>query len=85
MNMTSTAGPVIVFGGANIDVKARIEGHAVEGTSNYGAITRSPGGVGRNIAENLARLGVPVGGREVCAQWKINQPPSLVEQKANPD
>ncbi len=60
MNMTSTAGPVIVFGGANIDVKARIEGHAVEGTSNYGAITRSPGGVGRNIAENLARLGVPV-------------------------
>ncbi len=52
--------PVVVIGGANIDIKARVEGHAVVGTSNYGDVTRSPGGVGRNIAENLARLGVPV-------------------------
>jgi pseudouridine kinase len=47
----------VVVGGANMDVKAR-SGHAVvAGTSNPGHVVRSPGGVGRNIAENLARLG----------------------------
>jgi pseudouridine kinase len=31
----------------------------VRGTSNPGSLATSPGGVGRNIAENLARLGTP--------------------------
>ena len=52
------AGPVIVIGGANLDIKSVISGRTVAATSNPGASTVSLGGVARNIAENLARLGV---------------------------
>ena len=48
---------VVVVGGANMDVKARSAQRAVPATSNPGTATITPGGVGRNIAENLARLG----------------------------
>jgi pseudouridine kinase len=50
---------VVVVGGANVDVKARSGAAAVLGTSNPGVALTAPGGVGRNIAENLARLGTP--------------------------
>jgi pseudouridine kinase len=50
---------VVVVGGANMDIKAH-SNHAIElYTSNPGAALSTPGGVGRNIAENLARLGSP--------------------------
>jgi pseudouridine kinase len=49
----------VVVGGANMDLKARSTRPVVAGTSNPGQVLRSPGGVGRNIAENLARLGTP--------------------------
>lgn len=52
--------PVAVVGGANVDVKARTSATLVGATSNPGVVSRSAGGVGRNIAENLARLGHPV-------------------------
>jgi len=53
------SGTVVVIGGANIDVKARIVGHTLPATSNPGtSATLSAGGVGRNIAHNLARLGI---------------------------
>lgn len=48
---------VVVIGGANMDVKARSASPTLRGTSNPGRVTMTPGGVGRNIAENLARLG----------------------------
>jgi pseudouridine kinase len=48
---------VVVVGGANMDVKARSRRAVVAGTSNPGTAAMSAGGVGRNIAENLARLG----------------------------
>lgn len=51
---------VIVIGGANVDIKGRARGSYVAGTSNPGEVTVSPGGVGRNIAENLERLGISV-------------------------
>ena len=51
---------VVVVGGANMDIKARSASRAVPGTSNPGRAAMSPGGVGRNIAENLARLGTRV-------------------------
>lgn len=51
---------VIVIGGANVDIKGRARGGYVAGTSNPGEVTVSAGGVGRNIAENLARLGLSV-------------------------
>lgn len=51
---------VVVIGGINADLKARTDAPLVPGTSNPGTATLAPGGVGRNIAENLARLGTPV-------------------------
>jgi pseudouridine kinase len=48
---------VVVIGGANIDVKARSTAPATQHTSNPGRGSMTPGGVARNIAENLARLG----------------------------
>ena len=48
---------VVVVGGANMDVKARSSRTAVVATSNPGIASMAAGGVGRNIAENLARLG----------------------------
>src|SRR4051794_35968433 len=48
---------VLLGGGANMDVKARSPRAAVLAPSNPGSATMSAGGVGRNVAENLARLG----------------------------
>lgn len=53
-------GEIVVIGGANVDVKARSFATVTLGTSNPGTATTSAGGVARNIAENLARLGDPV-------------------------
>jgi pseudouridine kinase len=47
----------VVIGGANVDMKARSAAAATAHTSNPGHGSMAPGGVGRNIAENLARLG----------------------------
>lgn len=47
----------VVIGGANVDMKARSAARATAHTSNPGHGSMAPGGVGRNIAENLARLG----------------------------
>jgi pseudouridine kinase len=51
---------VYVIGGANVDVQGFAHQDLVRFDSNPGTITTSFGGVGRNIAENLARLHVPV-------------------------
>lgn len=47
----------VVVGGANVDFKARSTAPATAKTSNPGHGSMAPGGVGRNIAENIARLG----------------------------
>ena len=52
---------IFVVGGANMDIKAKAGDVLVAGSSNPGTVTVSPGGVGRNIAHNLARLGVKTG------------------------
>jgi pseudouridine kinase len=69
---------VTVVGGANIDVKARSTARAVPGTSNPGRASLAPGGVGRNVAENLARLGVrtylvTAVGRDALADGLLSQ------------
>jgi pseudouridine kinase len=48
---------LLVVGTASIDTKGRADSPIQSGTSTQGAIRVSVGGVGRNIAENLARLG----------------------------
>jgi pseudouridine kinase len=51
---------VAVVGGINIDIQARCFLPFKAGDSNPGSLRLIPGGVGRNIAENLARLGARV-------------------------
>lgn len=51
---------VVCIGGACIDRKYHVLSEAQFGTSNPSRMRRSFGGVARNVAENLARLGVPV-------------------------
>ncbi|HOC12593.1 MAG TPA: PfkB family carbohydrate kinase [Propionicimonas sp.] len=47
----------VVVGGAAWDIKARSSAPVRVGTSNPGTVSQTPGGVGRNIAEGIARLG----------------------------
>lgn len=49
---------VVVIGGANVDVKARSSAQVIPATSNPGTVVTSAGGVARNIAHNLALLGM---------------------------
>ena len=49
---------VVVVGVACLDVKGRLGGEIVAGTSNAGTVRMSIGGCARNVAENLARLGL---------------------------
>ena len=51
---------LLIIGAASIDTKGRADQQIQAGTSTPGSIRVSVGGVGRNIAENLARLGEPV-------------------------
>jgi len=53
-------GPVIVIGSSGIDIISHAVGSIQSGTSNPCEFRLSPGGVARNIAENLARLGTDV-------------------------
>jgi len=52
--------PVLVIGGAGVDIVGRIKSELNTETSNPANIRYSFGGVARNVAENLARLGQPV-------------------------
>lgn len=52
--------PIACIGAANIDRKLRPLGPLAMGSSNPARQHESFGGVARNIAENLARLGAPV-------------------------
>lgn len=60
MPVVASDARVVVVGGANTDVVGVSTGTLVARDSNPGDIRTSPGGVGRNVAENLARLGVDV-------------------------
>src|SRR5690348_14643263 len=53
-------GYALVIGSAGIDVKGRTDDTLKPGTAIPGRVRNSVGGVARNIAENLARLEVPV-------------------------
>lgn len=48
---------VVVIGGANMDIVAQAGTPLIESDSTPGNIRCAPGGVARNVAENLARLG----------------------------
>ena len=58
--MTNPAAPVVCIGGFNADRKLRLLSLSLAGSSNPCEAHETPGGVVRNVAENLARLGLPV-------------------------
>lgn len=49
---------VTVIGGVNMDIHGFPKSKLIPGDSNIGTVKMSLGGVGRNIAENLVRLGM---------------------------
>ncbi|WP_424237558.1 carbohydrate kinase [Bhargavaea ginsengi] len=51
---------VVAIGGANVDRKFHLKASVQSGTSNPSTVTSSVGGVARNVAENIGRLGHPV-------------------------
>ncbi len=51
---------IVVAGGINVDIKGKAFDRMDIGSSSPGIIEISPGGVGRNIAHNLALLNMPV-------------------------
>lgn len=51
---------ICVLGGANMDIVGRPDKELILRDSNPGRVKAALGGVGRNIAENLIHLGVPV-------------------------
>ncbi|NMC14582.1 MAG: ribokinase [Chloroflexi bacterium] len=52
--------PVLVIGAGGLDIVGQLKSDFRMGVSNPAKIRTSFGGVGRNVAENLARLGQPV-------------------------
>jgi pseudouridine kinase len=65
---------VVVIGGCNVDIAGRTMTPARPGDSTPGSVRQSAGGVARNIAENLARLGhrvrlVSALGRDAAGRW----------------
>ena len=52
---------IIIVGGINIDIEGSPFAKLLDRDSNPGTVSIAYGGVGRNIAENLARLGQSVG------------------------
>jgi pseudouridine kinase len=64
---------VLCIGGINLDRKLKASQELHAGSSNPCVATESPGGVARNVAENLARLGLRVSlagqlGQDAAAQ-----------------
>lgn len=68
---------VCVVGGSNVDIQGFSEQKLVMADSNPGTVRISFGGVGRNIAENLSRLGVPV--RLITAVGNDNYGKSILD------
>ncbi len=51
---------IACIGGMDMDRKAKLQAPAILGSSNPAETEAMPGGVARNVAETLARLGLPV-------------------------
>ena len=70
--------PVVCIGASLVDITLRCEQEPILHTSNPATITRSPGGVVRNIAHHLALLGVStqlltVVGHDADGAWLLEQ------------
>ena len=61
---------VTVVGGVNVDIGGRPEAALVARDSNPGAVSSSLGGVGRNIAHNMALLALAAAPIPICEAAK---------------
>lgn len=69
---------IVVLGGANVDITGQSDAAFTSGDSNPGRVHQNAGGVGRNIAENLVRLGHEVSlvtllGQDANGDWLLQQ------------
>ncbi len=69
---------VVVIGGTNVDISGSSHQAFVAGDSNPGRISQTAGGVARNIAENLVRLGahthlLSAVGNDERGRWLLEQ------------
>lgn len=69
---------LVVIGGCNLDITGSSYNNVLPADSNPGIISHSAGGVGRNIAENLARLGnqvtlISAVGLDDSGNWLLEQ------------
>ncbi|MCM3765000.1 carbohydrate kinase family protein [Neobacillus niacini] len=69
---------VLCIGGANIDRKIQVLDQLKFGTSNPSVSTKSKGGVARNVAENLGRLGITTSllayiGEDTEGEWLLQE------------
>ncbi len=49
---------ILTIGGTNVDIQGKSFGNVIRYDSNPGEVSISFGGVGKNIAENIAKLGI---------------------------
>jgi pseudouridine kinase len=75
---------ITCIGGANIDRKMQLKGELIPETSNPAKSEQTSGGVARNIAENLGRLGktsslITVVGEDTEGSWLLQQTKSFAE------
>ena len=78
MEINTTKPYVCVIGGLNIDLQGSSDAPLVFNDSNPGEIEMSAGGVGRNIAENMARISVQSTilsyvGKDALGEFVINK------------
>jgi pseudouridine kinase len=64
---------VLVIGASSVDVVGRLQADLQLATSNPALIRTSYGGVARNVAENLARLGQPVNLLSVIGKDRLGE------------
>lgn len=72
--------PALVIGGAGVDIVGKLKSELRMGTSNPGQVRTSFGGVARNVAHNLVRLGHPVTLISVVGEDQTGQ--QLLDQAA---
>ncbi|KSU61925.1 sugar kinase [[Bacillus] enclensis] len=79
---------VMCIGGANIDRKLQLHDEFLPETSNPAVSSQASGGVARNIAENLGRIGLQsclltVVGDDTEGSWLLNQTRNFVDVSAS--
>ena len=85
MAITLASDRILVIGACGVDVVGRLQGELQPGTSSPARIRTSFGGVARNVAENLARLGQPVSLLSVVGKDRLGEEALALTRQAGVD